>query len=206
MVKLWDVKTGKFLRSLDTTNRMAVHLAFSADSKMLAVVAVLADRSHEAMVWDTATAKLLHTFGPENGIGSVAFVGGGKMLAGLTYTGTSAEAECTLKLWDATSGELKQSRSLTKEAKKQATRLVPYWGEFSRDGKRSALVSRRGDKHVVTLWDVKTGKLLETLEGPDGGEFSYLAFSPDGKQLAGRRGERMIVIWDVAMGDGAKKE
>jgi RNA polymerase sigma factor (sigma-70 family) len=207
MVKLWDVRTGRFLRSLDTTNKMAVKLAFSADRKMLAVVAQLEDRSQEAMVWDPATGKLLHTFGPEEMIRSVAFLAGGKMLAGLTYTGKGDETECTLKLWDVSTGELKQSRSLTKEAKKQATRLVPYWGEFSRDGKRSAHVSRRGDKRMVTLWDVQSGALLETLEGPDGArEFSYLAFSPDGTQLAGKSGEKMIVVWDVVTSGAPGRE
>ncbi len=199
MVKLWDVETGKFLRSLDTTNKMAVHLAFSDDSKMLAVVAQLTDRSQEVMVWESATGKLLHTFGPEEVIVSVAFLAGEKLLAGLTYTGKGDETQCTLKLWDTKTGERKQSRSLTKEAKKHAVGLVPYWGEFSRDGKRSAHVSRRGDKQVVTLWDVKSGALLDTLEGPDGaGGLSYLAFSPDGKQLATKSGEKMIVVWDVA--------
>jgi RNA polymerase sigma factor (sigma-70 family) len=206
IVKLWDVKTGKFLQSLDATNRMPVKLAFSADSKMLAVVAQLQDRSHEAMVWESATGKLLRTFEAEEVIVSVAFVAGGKVLAGLTYTGKGDESECTLKLWDVSSGKLKQSRSLQKEAKKHGVRLVPYWGELSADGKRMAHVAQRGDKQVVTLWDVKRGALLETLEGPPVGRFFSLAFSPDGKKLAASSEDRTIVLWDVVTVDVPKKE
>jgi RNA polymerase sigma factor (sigma-70 family) len=213
MVKLWDVKTGKFLRSLDTTNKMAVKLAFSADGKRLAVVAMLEDRTHDVTVWDPATGKLLHTFGPEETIGSVAFVGDGKTLAGLTYTGRGDEMECTLKLWDVSSGELKKSRLLTNE------KVRAGWGDFSFDGRTIALQARKGDEHVVTLWDVKTGRLFDTLAFPPDGErrergersagrpTGYgLVFSRDGKQLATSRENKTIVVWDIASRGEPKSE
>jgi WD40 repeat protein len=213
MVKLWDVKSGKFLRSLDTTNKMAVNLAFSADGKMLAIVAMREDRSHEVMVWEQEISKLTHTFGPDETITSVAFLGGEKTLAGLTYTGRGDAMECTLKLWDVSSGDLKQNRSL----KKDGIRLG--WGEFSHDGKRVALRARQGDKDVVTLWDVKTGTQFDTLAYPPDAENRVrgeqpagratgigFAFSPDDKHLAVGMGDKTIVLWDLVSGDKPKKK
>ena len=51
---------------------------------------------------------------------------------------------------------------------------------FSPDGKTLAMASREGN---VQLWDVATGKLLETLKGHSSAVLA-VAFSPDGRTLA----------------------
>jgi hypothetical protein len=201
MVKLWEVKTGKFLRSLDTTNKMAVQMAFSGDSKLLAVIAQAEDRTQEVMVWEPATGKVLQTFGPEDCISPVVFAAGGKALAALTYTGTGDEIQCVLKVWDVATGEPKQSHPL--QAK--GVRPCGCWGDFSPDGKVAALLAWEGEKPVVTLWNVKTGRCQEILEDLSG-DVHYLAFSPDGKTLAVSGADGTIKLWELGRRDVRKKE
>ena len=64
---------------------------------------------------------------------------------------------------------------------------------FSPDGKTLALASYRG---TVQLWDVATGKLLETLRGHSSA-VSAVAFSPDGRTLASGSNDQTVRLWNV---------
>ncbi len=64
---------------------------------------------------------------------------------------------------------------------------------FSPDGKTLAVASREGS---VQLWDVATGKLLETLKGHSSAVLS-VAFSPDGRTLASGGTDQTVRLWNV---------
>jgi WD40 repeat protein len=192
IVKLWDVKTGKLLRSLKTTDRMAVQLAFSGDGKWLAVMAQ-DKNAQEVLLWDTATGEMVSTFGQHEVFGSVSFPSTGKILAALTYTGTGDENKCALKLYDISTSQLKRTQAF----QKKSVRLTGYGGALSPDGKVMAHAARQGKKTIITLWDVKSGSLKKTLEGPPPGSYYYLAFSRDGKVLAASSGGKTIKLWEL---------
>jgi WD40 repeat protein len=101
-------------------------------------------------------------------------------------------------LWDATTG--KEVRRLDGLA----------WGHsvaFSSDGNTLASASLDGRDHFSGLWDVATGRLLRRLQTP---ARLALAFSPDGRAVAGARADDLdedrdqdptaVCLWDVKDG------
>src|SRR6266545_3482066 len=77
-IRLWDVGTGRLIRSFEERNQWVPSVAFSPDGKMIA------SGSHEQVVklWDVGTGNLIRSFmGHRNTIHSVAFSPDGKTLA-----------------------------------------------------------------------------------------------------------------------------
>ena len=71
----------------------------------------------------------------------------------------------------------------------------------SRDGKRAASVSQRGDQTdddaAIRIWNLETGEELARIRGPKSPPLAA-AFSPDGKTLAVGFGDKLIRLWDVS--------
>src|SRR5207253_9690087 len=65
------------------------------------------------------------------------------------------------------------------------------------DAKGTMLVSASPSGRVVTVWDVKEGKLTRTLE--NGSNVAALALSPNGWKLAGA-GPAKLRMWDLSKG------
>ncbi len=55
------------------------------------------------------------------------------------------------------------------------------------------------DDNRVRLWDLRTNKLLRTLQGP-GGRVRQVAFSKDGKTIAASADDGGLFLWNVASG------
>jgi RNA polymerase sigma factor (sigma-70 family) len=56
----------------------------------------------------------------------------------------------------------------------------------------------RGEDRAIHLWDVATGKEIDTFRGDN--HLHHLQFSPDGKLLASAGWESPVRLWDVATG------
>ena len=69
--------------------------------------------------------------------------------------------------------------------------LNPNWHTFA---------TRRWNDSTIELWDLHTGKHKKTFDGPKGRMVS-IAFSPDGKMLAGGDFEGVIWVWDIGTGE-----
>jgi WD40 repeat protein/serine/threonine protein kinase len=85
---------------------------------------------------------------------------------------------------------------------KADARFYVYGVAYSPDGKRLATAIGWGDNATVKVWDAQTGQELLALKGgsnPNGNFRKCVAFSPDGKLLAG--GDNAVVkVWDAQTG------
>lgn len=177
-IKLWDVASGKHLKTLIGHSRMISSLAFSPNGTMLAS----GGNDGTIRLWDLATGKELSTL--QGNIFSVAFSPDGKTLA--------SGDNITSKLWDVASG--RASKIL-----KGHTGVVRSVA-FSPDGKTLASGGWDG---IINLWDVASWQAVRTFKWnavvkPVNSSIVSIDFSPDGKTLAG--GSVDIKLWDVASG------
>src|SRR5205807_3652777 len=206
-VRLWDARTGKQSRQLNT-NEPVVSLAFSADSQVLA-----AGTSYGSVhIWGTAKGQVLRVIEAHKGlINALAFTLDGKALA-------SAATDKTIRLWDITPARNPQFAPYLLSAIPWGRRpgFVPilqtieyvrlnramreFQGHqaeikaiaFSQDGKTLA---SGGLDHTLRLWETATGKTLSQCQGHLGEIFS-LAFSPDRKTLGSGDSKCAIRLWD----------
>jgi WD40 repeat protein len=181
-VKLWDVETGKELKTLKGHQDSVNSVSFPPDGKTLAS----ASRDKTVKLWDVVTGKELKTLnGHQSAVNSVSYSPDGKTLA-------SASRDNTVKLWDVVTG---------KELKTLNGHQDQVWSvSFSPDGK--TLASASWD-NTVKLWDVGTGKELKTLKGYQSWVNS-VSYSPDGETLASGSGDGTVKLWDVGTGKELK--
>ena len=180
-VKLWDVATGKEIKTLSGHTNEVWGVSFSPDGKLLAS----GSRDKKVKLWDVTTGKEINTLtGHTNILSSVSFSPDGKLLASGSY-------DKTVRLWNVTTG--KEINTL-----RHTNQIVSV--SFSPDGK---LLASGGADRTVKLWDVATGKQIQTLPGHTSWVRS-VNFSPDGKVLASGSADSTVKLWDVVTGKQIK--
>jgi WD40 repeat protein len=179
--------------SMELHNDAFWGLAYSPDGKRLAGAA----HDGAVWVWDATTGKrLLAIPAGERPATGVCFSCDGKTLASVSDK---------IRLYDATTGEKLPTLDT-------GTRVFsPYDGiAFSPDDKVLAgCVAHPDDEKRernagddtgfgrLRLWDVTKGEVIRDLADSSGGP---VAFSPDGKRVAGLGSNGTLRVWDVATG------
>ncbi|MYB02319.1 PQQ-binding-like beta-propeller repeat protein, partial [Candidatus Poribacteria bacterium] len=188
-INLWDVQTGRYLRKLEDSIN-SKRLAFSPDGKTL----ISGNRYNTVhLLLNVKTGiELRKTITHTQSIGSIAFSPDGKILA-------SGGLDNTVHLWDMQTGKLLQTDNVVERHSLASVAFRP-------DGKT---VAGSGLDKTVFLWDVETGTVGPApLEGVT--EYQpasigspgacYVAFSPDGKKLAGTYYKGLLYLWDMQTG------
>jgi WD40 repeat protein len=195
-LRFWDATSGKLLKGITALGDLrhaglppllATSLAVSPDGSLIAMGGSgTADRSGEVRmdensffeirVLDTKSGESAWSKAVRRGfMHQLAFSPDGKTLASDTLDGVT--------LWDARSGELKQSvkpRSGTVWAVAFSSNnlLLAGCGMSTAEGRRATW---------LTLWDLNSGAIVRSIEAGEAGAVSApgtLAFSPDSKSLA----------------------
>jgi WD40 repeat protein len=177
-LKLWNVETGREIRTFTGHRDNIKSVAFSPDGKY----ALSGSEDRTLKLWDVATGKELRTFARHlESVKSVAFSPDGKYAL-------SGSEDNTLKLWDVSTG-------------KEIRAFIGHRGDvksvaFSPDGKYALSGS---EDNTLKLWDVSTGKEIRAFIGHRG-DVKSVAFSPDGKYALSGSLDKTLKLWDVATG------
>jgi WD40 repeat protein len=177
-IKLWDVASGRELRTFTGHSGPVNSVAFSPDGRTI----LSGSRDRTLGLWDAVSGHHIRTFtGHMDQVSSVAFSPDG-------HTALSGSWDNTIKLWDIDSGRVLRTF--------QGHSAAVYSVAFSPDG-RTALSGSRDSS--IKLWDVTNGRELRTLTGHSGWVNS-VAFSPDGRLALSGSEDGTLKLWDVMSG------
>ncbi|WP_461256169.1 WD40 domain-containing protein [Treponema sp. R80B11-R83G3] len=199
-IKLWDVASGKEIRTFSGHSDSVLSVAFSSDGKQI----ISGSEDGTIKLWDVASGRVIRTFS-ESSYGddydiyySVAFSPDGKQVL-------SGSSDGSINLWNVASGQ---------EIRTFSGHTSQVWSvSFSPDGTR--ILSSSSDT-TTRIWDVTSGKEIaqfisftgsdtqlasasrgltvetETAATSNSGE--WLSITPDGYYQASPRGDRYINV------------
>ena len=178
-VKLWNIKTGKLLQTINYDYPINA-VTFSPNKSILAI----ADSGNFIRLWDVNSSKTIIKLkahkGLFTGINCLAFSPDSRIIA-------SGGGDKTVKLWDINTGS--EIRTLKAHKKSVNSVVISPKGKF--------LASGSADKTVI-IWDLNTGKILTSFN--TNAKVNSVDFSPNGKIIATGGENFFIKLWEVITG------
>lgn len=177
-VTLWELETGRALRSFRGHDEWITTIAFSPDGRLVAS----ASRDGEIRLWDIVTGETVRALtGHENQVGDLAFTPDARFLISGADGGR-------LIIWNAARGTALRTIA-ARDGDIDTISVSP-------DGR---LVLSAGSGSTLQLIDVASGRLVHSLER-DGSYYYSSAFSPDGRYVFAGDSHGDVGVWDVITG------
>jgi len=177
-IKLWEVASGRSLRSFEDHRDRVNTIALSPDGNY----ALSGGADQTMKLWQVMTGSCLRTFRDHtDAIHAVVFSPDGQYAL-------SGSMDSTLKFWEVTTGRC--LRSFT--GHEDGINAV----DLSPDGNMA--LSGSAD-NTLKIWDVVQGTCLKTCEGHQDVVRSA-TFSPDGQSVLSASDDNTLKLWDVASG------
>lgn len=180
-VKVWDMNTGKCLKTFTNKQQWIWAVAFSPDGQTIAI----GGEDSAITLWNIHIDECRVLQGHHFWIWALAFHPHKNILASASY-------DRTIRLWDTDTGECLKTLAGHQD--------ILFGLNFHPSGEILASASY---DYTIKLWDVKTGECLRTLDGHTRG-VSSVAFNSDGQILASGSGDLTIKLWDVTTGECLK--
>jgi len=182
--KVWDATSGQLLLTLTGHTDHVNGVVFSPGGKLIATTS----DDDTAKIWDAMTGKELFTLtGDTNFVKRAAFSPDGKHLATSSRDGTA-------RIWDVNTGRQLQLLQYNVPLPDVA---------FSPDGTRLATTTNTSGSDTVAsvlIWDLSTGKIVQTFSAGEPTVLTGVAFSPDGSRVAASSLDAYGIVWDVNTG------
>ncbi|MCI0458615.1 MAG: serine/threonine protein kinase [Gemmataceae bacterium] len=176
-VRLWEVESGREVRTLPVQAQEVRAVAFAPDGKHFLFASGVALR-----LWDAdGGSEVMRFSGHTDSVRSVTFTPDGSRVV-------SAGDDRTVRLWDLKSG-------------KELQRFARHTGgvssvALSPDG---AHALSGGRDQTLRLWDVRGSREIRQLAVPRGQVLS-VAFAPDGQQAISGHFDTLARLWEVESG------
>jgi len=191
---IWDVTTGKQVRTFPTQSKTITAVSFSPNDKYIISAENFGYKTPgELKLWKVTTGQLVRTFkGHSAIINAVSFSSNGKYIVsggGISYDDKPGE----LKLWNAESGKLIRTFAIQDKNIKVVN--------FSPDNRYIVSAGSNYSEKIgeFKLWEVATGKLLRTFKGHSA-LVNVVTFSPNGKYIISGSQDQTLKLWKVVSG------
>lgn len=171
-LSLWEVDTGKLVRTVDAHSHDVKSLAISPDGKW----ALSGSRDRTMKLWDLATGALVREFKHDGEVEAVAFSPDGALLL-------SAGEDAVVSLWDRGSGKL--ARALTGHT------AAIHGAQFTPDGRFVLSGSADG---VLRLWKLGGDPAATSSMAMLTRDRDWLIYTDDGYFDASRDGADLVAM------------